>query len=627
MGAKYVGKRKEILGTFSTLLLSAVIIILGYAEVFRGAEWEPERIVVLTFDDAVKSHRTFVAPLLKKLGFGATFFVTQCWMNDSENFMTWKEIAEIHEMGFEIGNHSWTHADFSQPSNAARLSEELKQVETELERVGVPRPTSFAYCGNGFGPESIDVLKKRSYRLARRGMQPEIPYGQIQVGPTFDPLKHHPLLIPTSGDAYPGWTLDHFRKVVDRAGKGQIVVLQFHGVPDLQHPWVNTSPELFAQLMTYLKEQKFRVVALRGIEPSLPKTTPVDPLLQTRYPPLKERRFYLGFTSWPSGPTPQAVEETYQFISQNADVLTEHIEGVPWTEALEGKPFAEAFQKNIEQRRRHRPQGLKLVLAISPLNMGRNGLASYFGEQENMPLPKVFQGKSFNDPTIKQAYLNYCRRMAEYFDPDYFIIGIETNELLKNTPAEWEPFLELSRYVRTELKKRFPSLPMAHSVTLHVLLDKKIPQLDTYQKKIREFISPYDFNAVSFYPFFLGLHHYDEFITALRAIRQLSDKPIAISESGHPAEAIVTKTWNLNIPSSPKEQNDFVKALLSQAQEDRYLFVTQFASRDFDELWKTFPEEVKDLGRLWRDTGLVDENDTKRPAFHTWADVLAKRRL
>jgi hypothetical protein len=30
----------------------------------------PPKLVVLTFDDAVKSHRTFVAPLLKELGFG-----------------------------------------------------------------------------------------------------------------------------------------------------------------------------------------------------------------------------------------------------------------------------------------------------------------------------------------------------------------------------------------------------------------------------------------------------------------------------------------------------------------------------------------------------------------------------
>ncbi len=134
---------------------------------------------MLTFDDAVKSQRTFVAPFLKELGFGATFFVTQLWMKDAEYFMTWKDIAEIHQMGFEIGNHSWTHADFSQPPNAARLAEELKQVESELERVGVPRPTSFAYCGNSFGPEALAELKRLGFHLARRGMQPEI------IGPSI----------------------------------------------------------------------------------------------------------------------------------------------------------------------------------------------------------------------------------------------------------------------------------------------------------------------------------------------------------------------------------------------------------------------------------------------------------
>ena len=67
-------------------------------------------------------------------------------------------------------------------------------------------------------------------------------------------------------------------------GQGQIVVLQFHGVPDIQHPWVNTSPELFRQCMSYLKEGSFRVVALRDVEPLLPRTPPADPLFGTRYP-------------------------------------------------------------------------------------------------------------------------------------------------------------------------------------------------------------------------------------------------------------------------------------------------------------------------------------------------------
>ncbi|MEW5979653.1 MAG: glycosyl hydrolase 53 family protein [Acidobacteriota bacterium] len=358
--------------------------------------------------------------------------------------------------------------------------------------------------------------------------------------------------------------------------------------------------------------------------------SPLQPAESYPAVPVKEaveRPFYLGFTSWASGPTLEDVARTYRFISQNADILTEHIEGVPWFEALHDRPFAKGFQQNIELGRGNRPAGMKLVLAISPLNMGRNSLAGYFGEKENMPLPDDISGKAFNDPAIKKAYLNYCLRMADYFKPDYFIIGIETNELLKNTPEQWEGFVELSQHVHSELKKKLPDLPMAQSVTLHVLLDKKVPNLDRYQKRIAEFISAYDFNAVSFYPFFMGLHQYDEFAKALKSIRQFGTKPIAISECGHPAEPIVAKTWNLNIPSSPEEQDQFVQALLKQAQEDKYLFVTQYAALDFDELWKIFPDEVKDLGRLWRDTGLVDESNTPRPALETWRRALARKKM
>src|SRR6185503_1775355 len=149
----------------------------------RAQEKARDKVVVLTFDDAVKSHRTFVAPLLKELGFGATFFVTHRWMADGANFMTWEDIAEIHRMGFEIGNHSWTHGNFSSPKEAARLPAELALVESELQKVKVPKPTSFAYSGNSFGPEAVEQLKALGFTFARRGMQPEIPYGKIEAGP------------------------------------------------------------------------------------------------------------------------------------------------------------------------------------------------------------------------------------------------------------------------------------------------------------------------------------------------------------------------------------------------------------------------------------------------------------
>jgi len=271
-----MGRRQFLAWTASATLLSVANRTLGAAA-------NSDKIVVLTFDDAVKSQRTNVAPLLKELGFGATFFVCHRWMvDDPEHYLTWQEIKEMHEMGFEIGNHSWTHAAFSSPRDAARLPAELALVEFELHKVEVPPPTSFAWCGNVFGPEAVEQLAGVGYKLARRGMQPEVPYGAVEVGPTFDPQKQNPLLIPTTGDNYPGWTLDHFRDVADHAQPGQIVVYQFHGVPD-PHPWVNCPPERFREYMDYLKRGGFRVVSLRDVAEFLPKTIPNDPVLKTPF--------------------------------------------------------------------------------------------------------------------------------------------------------------------------------------------------------------------------------------------------------------------------------------------------------------------------------------------------------
>ncbi len=244
-----------------------------------------DKVVVLTFDDAVKSHRTYVAPMLKELGFGATFFVTYRWMENETNFMSWEDIREIHEMGFEIGNHSWTHRDMGDPQNARRLAGELGLVNFMLLKQGVPNPTTFAYPGNKFGPEAVEILQEGGYTLARRGMQPEKEYGKIEMGPLYDPSKHHPLLVPTTADAYPVWDLDYFKRVVNTAKPGKFVVLQFHGVPDIAHPWVNSDPRKFKQFMQYLKAEGFKVIALRDVASYLPDdyVPPEDPMMDFRF--------------------------------------------------------------------------------------------------------------------------------------------------------------------------------------------------------------------------------------------------------------------------------------------------------------------------------------------------------
>lgn len=279
---------------FAGWLATAATLILAIslpAQADPGSEVRPApapvppKAVVLTFDDAVKSQVTVVAPLLRKLGFHATFFITQAWMSDRDHFMSWEDVAELHRQGFEIGNHSWTHSGFNSRKQGMALGKELVQVERELARVGVPKPLSFAWCGNAFGPEGVEQLRKHGYRIARRGMQPEWPYGVIKIGPALDTTRYHPLLVPTTGDAYPDWNQAHFEKVLQSARPGEIVVLQFHGVPDVAHPWVNTPPERFQEYMQYLHDNGYRTLAMRDLLPFYDAAhLPEDAMLDTRYP-------------------------------------------------------------------------------------------------------------------------------------------------------------------------------------------------------------------------------------------------------------------------------------------------------------------------------------------------------
>ena len=93
--------------SFAIALLAALPLFLAAEQL----EKIPDRLVVLTFDDAKASHYTVVRPLLKKYGFGATFFITEgfTFRTNKDDYLTWEQIAALHRDGFEIGNHTRDH--------------------------------------------------------------------------------------------------------------------------------------------------------------------------------------------------------------------------------------------------------------------------------------------------------------------------------------------------------------------------------------------------------------------------------------------------------------------------------------------------------------------------------------
>jgi hypothetical protein len=191
--------------------------------------------------------------------------------------MTWEQIAELNRDGFEIGNHTRDHLAVSAPM-LGQLREQMEAINARCAEHSIPRPVSFGYPGNAIVPGALPILKDLGIRFARRGGAPEHPYDWGR-GFAYEPGVDHPLLIPSAGDARPDWTLADFKRATDQAQAGRIAVLQFHGVPDREHPWVHTQPERFEEFMGYLHTNAFTVIALRDLARYVdPERRPADPL-------------------------------------------------------------------------------------------------------------------------------------------------------------------------------------------------------------------------------------------------------------------------------------------------------------------------------------------------------------
>ncbi len=221
----------------------------------RAAEPAPERIVVLTFDDSVASHATFVAPLLKKLGFGATFFITEGFefLTDKEHYMTWEQIQKLDGDGFEIGNHTRRHTGVA-GQKAEDLAADVEFIEQQCAKHGIAKPVSFCYPGYQTSDAAVKLLRERGYRFARAG-----------GARAFDPAKDEPLTLPQAFDGKPASTLEQFKAAVAQARDGKIAVMTFHGVPDIKHPWVSSDPAKFESYMQHLKDEGCKVIALRDV--------------------------------------------------------------------------------------------------------------------------------------------------------------------------------------------------------------------------------------------------------------------------------------------------------------------------------------------------------------------------
>lgn len=282
---------------------------------------------------------------------------------------------------------------------------------------------------------------------------------------------------------------------------------------------------------------------------------------------------------------------------------------------MSGDDIPKVLLDNLKYRFGHAKLTMDLSLSISLLNLDRSDLLA--DVDGSVPIYN-----SLADEHIIDAYDRYLSILIDEFSPKYVVTAMEVNELYHHDEEKWQQYKILASELRKRLKIKYPSILFSESITLHNLYNSNRSDAELYTEEIFTYVKTLDFVSISYYPFLQGLKNVSDMEKAFDFLHERVDLPIAFVETNQIADQLIIDSFNVDFDADECVQNEYLELLFSQAQRQDYLFVIWWAHRDYDELWDIFPDEVKELGKLWLDTGLLDEAGKEKIAFQTWQHVL-----
>lgn len=104
----------------------------------------PRKAVAITIDDGYRSVYDLAYPILEKHGFTATLFIYTAFIDNSPNALTWEQLRELSQAGFEVESHTITHADLTLKRKGESQAKYLQRIERELR---VPRELIRTHLG------------------------------------------------------------------------------------------------------------------------------------------------------------------------------------------------------------------------------------------------------------------------------------------------------------------------------------------------------------------------------------------------------------------------------------------------------------------------------------------------
>lgn len=112
-----------------------VLSMAAFRRLLDGARPFPSKAVLITIDDPYRSTYEKAYPLLREFGFPFVLFANASPLySDSEAYMTWEMLREMHRNGVAIGNHTYYHPHIGQPQKGQDRAAYAAWVRRDLQR-------------------------------------------------------------------------------------------------------------------------------------------------------------------------------------------------------------------------------------------------------------------------------------------------------------------------------------------------------------------------------------------------------------------------------------------------------------------------------------------------------------
>jgi hypothetical protein len=330
-------------------------------------------------------------------------------------------------------------------------------------------------------------------------------------------------------------------------------------------------------------------------------------------PEVTTRPFRMGFATIPRSVSSRTMEYTFSQLAADADITNHQFDrGVPWEEALSGAPFHASVLKDWIYRKSQTPTGHKVLVSAASVRAEGNGIAKYLGEKESMDLPAPWDKYSFKDAAVRTGYLNYCKRLIRFFNPDYFNMNVDANVLYFRDPAQWKDFLGFHSFIYKSLKTEFPSLTIFSSIAASPMLPGAFIGNDHVKQKLAalQLMENSDLYALSFKSG-KSLNYSDNTFAALFSI---CNKPLAIAETEFDVFPVDEKI-NSTI-AGELEKPKFISALLKESELHKATFVINFALKNRDAIAKQ--ESYSDHTALLRKICFYGETGIEKQPVTVW---------